>query len=48
MSRQLLSKTYLTKENTLKGMLAIGDQGKVHQVQGLLLHKSLLKLILRP
>jgi hypothetical protein len=29
LSRQLLSMTYLTKENTLKGMLAFGNQGKI-------------------
>ena len=29
---ELLSKTYPTKEKTLKGMLARGIQGKVHQV----------------
>jgi hypothetical protein len=28
MSRQLLSKTYPTKEKTLKGMLAFANQGK--------------------
>jgi hypothetical protein len=28
---QLLSKTYPTKEKTLKGMLARGSQGKVKQ-----------------
>jgi hypothetical protein len=28
---QLLSKTYPTKEKTLKGMLAFGNQGKAHQ-----------------
>jgi hypothetical protein len=32
MSTELLSKTYPTKEKTLKGMLARGIQGMVYQV----------------
>jgi hypothetical protein len=28
---ELLSKTYPTKEKTLKGMLALGSQGKAFQ-----------------
>jgi hypothetical protein len=31
MSMELLSKTYLTKEKTLKGMLARGIQGMAYQ-----------------
>ena len=31
MSMELLSKSYPTKEKTLKGMLAKGSQGKVDQ-----------------
>jgi hypothetical protein len=40
---QLLSKTYLTKEKTLKGCWFIGNQGKAHQISKTrFLQKSLL------
>jgi hypothetical protein len=49
LSRQLLSKIYLIKEKTLKGMLAFGNQGKAHQVSRTLFAEKLtISGVLRP
>jgi hypothetical protein len=40
---ELLSKTYPTKEKTLKGMLARGIQGKAHQVSKTLFAEKLTR-----
>jgi hypothetical protein len=43
LSTQVLSKTYPTKEKTLKGMLVLkGFKERLIKNQGLCLHKSLL------
>jgi hypothetical protein len=44
LSTQVLSKTYLSKEKTLKDMLAREIQGKAHQVSKTFLQKSLLEV----
>jgi hypothetical protein len=41
---ELLSKTYPTKEKTLKGMLARGIQGMAYQESKTLLQESLLEV----
>jgi hypothetical protein len=41
---ELLSKTYPTKEKTIKGMLARGIQGTANQESKTLLQKSLLEV----
>jgi hypothetical protein len=41
MSMELLSKTYLTKEKTLKGMLAFGTQGIAYQLSRTLFAEKL-------
>jgi hypothetical protein len=46
---QLLSKTYPTKEKTLKGMLDFGTQGKAYQLSKTLFgRKSYYQLIPKP
>jgi hypothetical protein len=43
LSTQVLSKTYPTKEKTLKDMLARGIQGKAHQVSKTLFAEKLTR-----